>query len=424
MYRYGSRRRRKVSATVIGMIICAAVIVLILLLFFGVFQPKTAEEPEASALPVQTEQPEQSSLPAAASAPPKELSEMTAEEIWADDPREPKEVKGIFISDGTASRTDKMDDLIALCDRTELNAMVINVKNEDGVLTFDMESDTAREIGAVSPYIEDIDAFLQKLHDHDIYCIARIVAFQDPLLAESKPEYSLKNEDGTVFRDKNGVAWVNPYNRELWDYLVEIGKNAAAAGFDEVQYDYIRFSTDRGMDHVDFGPEAQTTTKQEIIAEFVEYMYRALAPTGVFVAADVYGVILCYASDGELIGQEYQQMAKYLDYICPMNYPSHYDEGAYGLSNPDGAPYELVYALMEDSAKELEELAAAGEHTAKVRAWLQDFTATWLDGYTEYGVEEIRAQIDAVYDAGYSEWFMWNAASNYTKEAYLTEDVA
>ena len=129
MYRYGSRRRRKVSATVIGMIICAAVIVLILLLFFGVFQPKTAEEPEASALPVQTEQPEQSSLPAAASAPPKELSEMTAEEIWADDPREPKEVKGIFISDGTASRTDKMDDLIALCDRTELNAMVINVKN-------------------------------------------------------------------------------------------------------------------------------------------------------------------------------------------------------------------------------------------------------------------------------------------------------
>ena len=272
--------------------------------------------------------------------------------------------------------------------------------------------------------ISDIEELIKKLHEKDIYVIARIVAFKDPYLAEKKPELCLKTDTGAVFRDKNGEAWVNPYKQEVWDYLAEIGAQAAKDGFDEIQFDYIRFSTDTNAKNIDYGEEAELMTKEEAITGFARYAYDKLHPLGVMVSADVFGTIIDNESDAEIVGQNYQEMATCLDYICPMVYPSHYSNGVYGLDIPDKEPYNTVYQAMGESKKKLDALTVDEEpdesvRIAGVRVWIQDFTATWLKGSISYGPDEVRAQIQAIYDAGYEEWILWNARMNYTEGALL-----
>ena len=341
--------------------------------------------------------------------------------------KEPVKVKGIYVT-GPIAGTEKMDELIALVEETELNTMVIDIKNDEGAVTYKMQSDMVLEIESGVRYIRDIDALVEKLHEKDNYLIARIVAFKDPYLAEKKPELSLKTKSGEIFRDKNKEAWVNPYEKEVWDYLMEIGTQAAEAGFDEIQFDYIRFSTDVNADDIDYGEEAETKTKEEAITEFTEYAYDTLHPLGVVVSADVFGTIIDNESDREIVGQNYRDMAAHLDYICPMVYPSHYSNGVYNIEVPDKAPYDTVYQAMNISKEKLEEAdtgeepeteSETDERIAGVRVWIQDFTASWLKDYISYGAEEVRAQIQAVYDAGYEEWILWNAKMNYTKEALI-----
>lgn len=335
--------------------------------------------------------------------------------------REPVKIKGIYVS-GPVAGIGKMDELIDLVDRTELNAMVIDVKNDEGKVTYKMQSDSVRELEASVGYIPDIHELVRKCKEKDIYLIARIVAFRDPYLAEKKPDWAVHTKDGDVFRDKNGMAWVNPYNREVWDYLVEVASRAAEDGFDEVQFDYIRFSTDVKEEEVDYGPEAKKADKVEIITEFTKYLYEKLAPQGVYVAADVFGTVIDNKTDQIIVGQDYAEMASNLDYICPMVYPSHYYSGAYGIEVPDADPYETIYAASSASARELE--AIPEESRAHVRLWLQSFTAGWVPGHISYGPEQIREQIRGAYDAGYEEWILWNAAVNYQADSLLTSEEA
>lgn len=355
------------------------------------------------------------------------LDENAGNEAAETEMQEPVKVKGIYVT-GAIAGTEKMDELIALVEETELNAMVIDIKNDEGAVTYKMQSDMVLEIEAGVRYIRDIEELVEKLHKKDIYLIARIVAFKDPYLAEKKPELSLKTKTGEVFRDKNKEAWVNPYKKEVWDYLMEIGTQAAEAGFDEIQFDYIRFSTDINADNIDYGQEAKTKTKEEVITEFTQYAYDTLHPLGVVVSADVFGTIMDNEKDAEIVGQNYKDMASHLDYICPMVYPSHYSNGAYHIEVPDKEPYETVYQAMNVSKEKLSGTDIAKRLTlgskedikvAGVRTWIQDFTATWLKDYQSYGAAEVRAQIQAVYDAGYEEWILWNARMNYTKEALL-----
>lgn len=335
--------------------------------------------------------------------------------------REPVKVRGIYVS-GPVAGIARMDELIDLVDQTELNAMVIDIKNDDGKVTYDMQSDQVLEIEAGVGYIPDIEALVSKCKEKDIYLIARIVAFRDPYLAEKKPEWAVHTKDGGIFRDKSGLAWVNPYQREVWDYLVEIAGEAAAAGFDEVQFDYIRFSTDIKADEVDYGPESESVGKVEIITEFTEYLYEQLAPLGVYVAADVFGTVIDSETDQAIVGQDYVKMAEHLDYICPMVYPSHYSNGSYGIAVPDAEPYRTIYGACSASVQELSVLPE--ENRAHVRAWLQCFTASWVSGHISYGPQQIRAQIKGAYDAGYEEWILWNAAVKYQRDSLLTEEEA
>ena len=389
-----------------------------------------------------------------------EAQEETVTEPFAEKVR----VKGIYVT-GAMAGTSNMDNLIALVDRTELNTMVIDLKNDEGRVVYDMDSALVREIGAVKEYVSDMPGLIRKCKEHGIYLIARIVAFKDPFLAENRQDLALTDKEGNIFRDKSGLAWVNPYKREVWDYLLEIARQAASVGFDEIQFDYIRFSTDAGMSKVDFGEEALEQDKEDVITEFTIYAAQELHDMGVPLSADVYGVIIDSKLDASIVGQNYYEMAKHLDYISPMVYPSHYGPGNLGLAVPDAQPYETIFRSMKTSRKVLagmgreeEDMQVSGndvsgnsisgnsisensasgnsmdaadpkdlvpnqEIRADVRPWLQDFTATWVKGHIRYGPEEIRAQIQAVYDAGYEEWILWNASNRYTEGGLLPEEM-
>ena len=334
---------------------------------------------------------------------------------------EPVKVKGIYVS-GPVAGIDRMDELIALVDETELNALVIDVKNDEGHITYKMQTDTVVEIEAGIRYISDIDALIQKCKEKNSYLIARIVAFKDPYLAGKCPELAVKTKDGQIFKDKSGLAWVNPYKKEVWEYLLEVAKEAARIGFDEIQFDYIRFSTDLKSDNLDFGPEAENKSKTEVISEFTKYACEELEDSQVYVSADVYGTIIDNKVDQAIVGQDYVEMASYLDYICPMVYPSHYGNGVYGIDIPDAEPYRTVNAAMNAAAKELSVLPE--EQRAINRVWIQSFTATWVNGHITYGPEQIREQIHGAYGAGYDEWILWNASIKYQPESLLTEEEA
>ncbi|MBE7718710.1 putative glycoside hydrolase [Lacrimispora indolis] len=339
--------------------------------------------------------------------------------------KKPVKVKGIYIS-GYMAGSEGLQAILDKIQGTEINTVVIDVKNDDGRITFAMEdAPTVNEIGATEKYIKDIDSLMAQLKARGLYTIARVVAFRDPYLAEKKPEWGLKNKDGSLHRDNKGLAWVNPYRTEVWDYLVEVGTQASKAGFDEVQFDYIRFSTDSSMKQVVFDDEdTRGRSKTDIITEFIQYAYEKLSSQNIFVSADVFGTIIGSKVDAEAVGQIYHEMAGHLDYICPMIYPSHYGDGNFGIDHPDMEPYRTIRAALKLSKQDLESAKEAGKHQAIVRPWLQDFTASYLKNYIPYGAKEIRAQIQAVYDAGYDEWILWSASNRYTWDGFLTAEAA
>lgn len=352
----------------------------------------------------------------------KEVEE-SAVKVSAQHGKKPVKVKGIYIS-GYMAGSEGMEAILDKIKGTEINTVVIDVKNDDGRITFAMDgAPTVQEISAEDRCIKDMDALMKELKSRGLYTIARVVAFRDPYLAEKKPEWGLKNQDGSLHRDNKGLPWVNPYRQEVWDYLVEVGTQASVAGFDEVQFDYIRFATDSSMNQVVFDEkDTRGRSKTDVITEFIEYAYKKLSAHDIYVSADVFGTIIGSNVDAQRVGQVYYDMAEHLDYICPMIYPSHYSDGNFNIDHPDTEPYNTVLAALELSKKELLENRKEGRKQAVVRPWLQDFTASYLDHYIPYGPKEVRAQIQAVYDAGYDEWILWSASNRYTWEGLLTKE--
>lgn len=339
--------------------------------------------------------------------------------------RIPTKAKGVYVSAYVAGAPELMDKMIAELDRTEANAVVIDFKDDYGRVVCEVDSELIQDIGAVKVYMDDVASLMQKLEEHDIYTIARIPAFRDAWLGEVRPDWCLKKADGSVFKDRDGNTWVNPYKKEAWDYLVEVASQAGKLGFDEVQFDYVRFCTEKGMGDVVLDEaDVQGRSKTDIICEFVEYAYAILKEQGLFVSADVFGAIINSSEDAEAVGQIYGEIAKHLDYISPMIYPSHYGDGNYGIAHPDLKPYETIKAALLDSRKELYFAGQESEHIAEVRPWLQDFTATWLKNHIKYGPEQIRAQIQATYDAGYDEWLLWDASCRYEWTGLLSPEAA
>ncbi len=335
------------------------------------------------------------------------------------------DIRGIYVSGHVAGLSGRMDDLIELADTTELNAFVIDVKDDDGHISYRSSVPAVLEVGSDTNHINDIDGLMDKLYEHDIYPIARIVTFKDPYLARNRTDYAIKNKDGSLFVYKK-VNWLNPYNRECWDYIIDVAKEAALKGFKEIQFDYIRFEATSSLKSVDFGYDSAELTRQDIIYEFVQHAMEELSPYGVEVSADVFGTIITSDYDAQTIGQDYVKMASELDVICPMVYPSHYGFGFYGAPagvHSDLYPYSVIKGSMDDSTAKLTEIPE-GAQQAEVRPWLQAFTASYLGkgNYMVYGKEAIRDQIEAAYDAGLDEWLLWHAGVKYYDTYLLPEE--
>lgn len=365
-------------------------------------------------------------------------SAVTIEDVWANDTRTPVQVKGVYLSANETSKQSTRNYVIELLDTTEINAVVIDVKDDEGYLTVNL--DISLDEGTKEQVLENVTfasadelkAILDEFKAHGAYLIARIAAFRDDVLSQVKPDCSLwwKAEwGGTIYVDNQGYHWLDPGDETVRQYLLDVSMAAVELGFDEVQYDYVRFPTTyigrvdyyghTGYyleDNVTYNEEGAQLRK-DTITSFVEYVCRELVPQGVFVSADVYGTIIGSPEDSGNVGQDYAALSKWLDYICPMVYPSHYTSPIYGVQYPDTQPYTIVNGAMNASKEELSVLTDAGEHCAIVRPWMQTFTASWLgEGrYITYGGTQLRQQINGVYDAGYSEWLLWNSSADYGK---------
>lgn len=344
--------------------------------------------------------------------------------------RKPVKAKGIYVSGWVAGTKGKFGRLLKLVNDTELNAMVIDVKEDGGRITYDTSKvPWVQEVGAGTNMIRDIKQLMATLKENNVYPIARIVCFKDPILGEKKPELSIKKKDGTLWRDNKGLTWLNPYNPATWDYLIELSKEAAKLGFKEIQFDYVRFPTDGNVKLIDYGEIGETKTKSQAISEFLAYAEEQLDPMGVDVSADIFGIAPVSQWDAKVIGQELEWVSKDIDYICPMVYPSHYAnvrQNGVGqringvlYQRPDLDPYGVVYNTLVPTRIRLEESHAK----ASVRPWLQSFTADYLGPgyYQKYGGKQIREQIQATYDAGFEEWILWDANNNYTAAGLLAQ---
>ncbi len=343
------------------------------------------------------------------------------------DTRERTKVKGIYVASKPLANAEFMSKFWERMDNTELNAVVIDIKDDYGRITYDMQGvGVVDELGSVEPVIENMPELMQQFKEHGIYTIARIVSMRDPYIGKVKPEWCLTNADGSIYEDNSGYTWVNPYKTEYWDYLLAIADKCIADGFDEIQFDYIRFCTDKGAGDCVYAEEdTKGRDKISIISEAVQYLAEHIKEQGAFVSCDVFGTIIGSAVDSRSVGQDYPQMASLVDYMCPMIYPSHYAAGNFGLDMPDLHPYEAILGALKRSRSVLSEAFTGSEaygSEAGVRPWLQAFTATWLGSgnYIKYDADAVRKEIQAVYDAGYDEWILWSASVSYDYSGLLT----
>jgi hypothetical protein len=319
-------------------------------------------------------------------------------------PREPPfQIRGVHVTMALASIPGKLDEYLRL---RGLNTLQLDVKDENGEVGFVPSAvPLAKEIGAAKPYYKP-RLVAQQARDKGVFLIGRIVCFEDPVLAVQRPELAIHRRDGSVWKNHAGLGWTNPYDERVWDYLVDLGEAAARVGFDEIQFDYVRFPSDGDVENMVFPVETETPPGW-VIPQFVQYASKRLKKLGVRVSVDVFGL----AATRDLgIGQRPGRIARYVDAVYPMVYPSHYGSGEYDLDDPNAAPRRTVAVSLRHFERELR-----GREVDLI-PWLQDFSY----GRT-YTLSDVQAQIDAAADADTRGFLLWNAAGVYTDGA-LTYD--
>lgn len=320
-------------------------------------------------------------------------------------------VKGIY-STAYSAGGGRFNTLVKLLDDTDLNAMVIDVKDDDGYITFDTGNPELTALGTTQKYIADMPKVIATLNEHKIYPIARIVVFKDTVLAKKKPEFSFLNADGTLWKNKavGGSSFVNPYMKEVWDYNVTVAKEAIKAGFKEIQFDYVRFPEGFETREKTLKYTKDDRSRTDVVSSFVKYARDQLTPLGARVSVDIFGYAASVPA-AEGIGQDFNKISMNVDVISPMIYPSHYSTGWFNSKVPDAAPYATINGAMKDTHKKLE---AIDNLKPVIRPWIQDFTAPWVPGYIKYGKHEVEEQIRALKDNGVDEFLLWNAGNSFT----------
>jgi len=330
-------------------------------------------------------------------------------------------VKGLYVTAWSAGMADRLARYIEICDTTEINTLVIDIKDDRGQITFHNSIEGAAK--ASVNIIPDIEAKLSLLKEHGIYAIARLVCFKDPLWSRLHPGLAIKNTRGASWKDGDGLTWLDPCNRASWDHIANLAAEAARLGFDEIQLDYVRFPTNGNLKEIAAAGSEQS--RAEIIGEFLQHMQAALAGTGARLSADIFGITAVRGGDFENIGQGLEIVARHADVVCPMVYPSHFaNKRQNGVGQvivdrlfeaPDTEPYDVVLLTLLLAANRL----SGNSGNAVIRPYLQDFTAAYLgnDYYQTYTAAQVREQIQAVYDAGLEEWILWNPSGVYSEDA-------
>ena len=307
----------------------------------------------------------------------------------------PSEVRAIYVTANTAANPKRVDSLIAFAHESGMNAMVINVKDGDGLY-----------LGG------EMEAIAKRLRSEGIYPIARIVVFQDNYLAHMWPEEALKTKDGKLWIG-GGVAWMDPSSIDVWNYTVEAAIEALDEGFSEVNFDYVRFPADGNLEAIVYPEYDKKLTRAEVINGFSKYVTENVkkAYPDAKLSVDIFAHSLL--DNGDVgIGQHFVDIAKYFDVVCPMVYPSHYAPGNFGFQNPADAPYEVVKGTLDEG---LRKLAVATSSHALIRPWLQDFNMGAI-----YNRDKVQAQVSAVRDSGLEDgWMMWNPSNRYDRVKFI-----
>ena len=320
-----------------------------------------------------------------------------------------EDIKAVYLSGTAAADSDIVNNLIGLIDRTELNAVVIDIN--EGNVYYDTKVKFFQDAGAVDPTF-DPAVLVKRFHEHGIYTIARQVVYNDPLVAEAYPNLAVQDVNGGLWKGTQGTPWVNPFKKELWQPNIDLALEAASYGFNEIQYDYIRFPSDGDLSTADFGPNYTEDGRVKAIVDFLKLSHEQLAPTGTKLAVDVFGIVAVYGDD-QGIGQRLADIAPVVDYVCPMVYPSHFDPTSIDVGGePNDFPYDTVHLAVKLGLKKM-----PGYET-KMRPWLQDFT---LGGMSAYGADQVDAQIKASEELDTSGWMLWNPNSEFTEDALKSD---
>lgn len=329
-------------------------------------------------------------------------------------------VKGIYVT-SNSTQGAKMDELVKFIKDSNLNTMVIDVKDDTGNITMKLNTGN-KQVDKNTLDIVDGKKLLKKLHDNNIYPIARIVTFKDTKLANEHPEWTFRNSDGSVWTNGKGDSFVNPFMKEVWKYDIDVAKAAAKAGFQDIQFDYVRFPEgfENQADSLTYNKGEYKNSQMssgdqrvDTITKFLEYANKELKPMGVNVSADVFGYS-ALVENAPGIGQSFPKISKNVDAISSMIYPSHWSNGDFGLQAPDTEPYKTVNRYIQ---KENSLLDTLGKDKPISRPWIQDFTASYLGAgnYIDYDAKAISEEVQALKDNGVNEFLLWNAGNDYTE---------
>lgn len=321
----------------------------------------------------------------------------------------PEPVKGVYVSSWVAGTQSTINRIINLIDETSANAIIIDIKDATGRISYMPLDPSLVVVGSGANRIRDIQALIKRLHDKNIYVIGRISVFQDPYYATKYPEYAYKDtRTGLTWHDNKGLSWVKNDSRAVWDYTAAIARDAYAQGFDEINLDYVRYPSDGPLSYLDTSGMAKGRTGTMV--EFFQYVDQELRQkSNIPISADLFG--LSMSAQGDLgIGQILELVAPYVDYVAPMIYPSHFAKGTYGVSDPAAQPYAIIHRSLSDGIKRMQ---AIGEDVHKIRPWLQDFNLGAI-----YTPEMVKAQMQATEDVGLTSWMLWDPRNIYTKSAF------
>jgi hypothetical protein len=313
-------------------------------------------------------------------------------------------VRGLYLNRFSVQSATKMRRLLAMADSTEINAFVVDVKDEFG-LNFVSSDPLLRKNAGSMTKATNLRAWVDSMRAHGVLPIARIVVFKDSVAARANPEHVIRKADGSPWRDEKGLTWVNPYANAIWEYNFRVGDEAIRMGFGEIQFDYIRFPEPYRRLAQQVFPEQRGRSKTQALVEFLRIAKARYEPQGVRTTADVFGLVTTVRGALE-IGQSWEPISNEVDVMLPMVYPSHYPRGSFGIARPNAEPYRIIHTAISRARQRDEALGVSGEH---VRPWIQAFTL----GKPPYGPEQIRAQKQAVYDAGYEGWVLWHPGSRY-----------